>query len=132
MRELDRVLDDVCLFFDRWIDIYCRIGDVERSRVARGIDHKDMTHAPRSAELFLANDGTHEFVGMETPLHQRFDLKVSSKLHGFSRCRVAVLGRHKVISGDVCLDLLCCSADLGHWSNEDRIYETSIGGLNRP
>src|SRR5215469_8967237 len=132
MRELDRVLDDVWLFFDGWVNIYCRVGDVERSRVAGSIDHKYMTHAPRSAELFLVDDGTHEFIGVETSLHQRFDLRVASEFHGFGSRPVAVLGRHKLISRDVCLDLLCCSSNLGCRSNEDRIDKTSVGGFNRP
>ena len=44
MREPDRVLDDIGLFFDGRVDVYCRAGDEERPRVTWRVDHEDMAH----------------------------------------------------------------------------------------
>ena len=113
MRELDGVLDDVHLFFDIRIDVYCRVGNEEQSWVARRVDDEDMTHAPSRAEPLFVHDRTHELVGMEAALHQRLDLVVASEFNRLSGRGVAVLGRHEFISGDFYLGPICCRPDLG-------------------
>ena len=71
MREINRILDYINLGIEIWRDIDRRVGDDERLRIARNVHNEAMANATLSANSAMrGNNGTHEFVGMETSLHQ--------------------------------------------------------------
>src|SRR5207247_1660111 len=75
MRQVDRVLDDVALGVEVGRDVDRRVGDEERPRVGRHVDHEDVADAPRRAEPgFLGDDRLHQLVRMQAPLHERLVL----------------------------------------------------------
>ena len=130
MRKPDRVLDDVDLFFDSRVDVYCRVGDEEQPWIARRVDHEDMANASSRTELFLVNDRTHEFVGMEAALHQRLNPVVASEFNRLSSRSVAVLRWHEFISGDFYFGLIRCGSDLGGGSDQHGNDEICFGSLD--
>ena len=131
VRELDGVLDDVDLVFERRVNVEGGIGDEERPRIVRSVDDEDVAHAPSGMQLFLVDDRAHEFVGVEAALHQRFHLAVACQRDRLGRCRVAVLRRHKLIGGEVELGLFRCGPDLGLGSDQDWDDELFLGGFDR-
>ena len=131
MREVDGVLDDVDLVFERRVDIERGIGDEERPRIVRSVDDEDVAHAPVGMQLFLVDDRAHEFVGVEAALHQRLDLAVARQRDGLRRRGVAMLRRHEFIGGEVELGRFRRGADFGLGPDQDRNDEFFLGGFDR-
>ena len=131
MREVDSVLDDVDLVFERRVDVDRGIGDEERPRIVRSVDHEDVAHAPGGMKLFLVDDRAHEFVGMEAALHQRLDLAIARQRDRLGRRRVAMFRRHEFIAGEVELGLFRGGSDFGLGPDQDGNDELLLGGFDR-
>ena len=85
MGQIDGILDDVDLFLERRRDIDRGVGDDQRFAVARHVHHEAVTDAPCGAQSGVAaDDGAHQFVGMQAALHQRFGAAFA---HQFDRPR---------------------------------------------
>ena len=130
VREVDGILDDVDLVFERRIDVDGGVGDEQRPRIVRSVDDEDVAHAPRGAQLFLVDDRAHEFVGMEAAFHQRLDLVVARQRDGLRRGGVAVLGRHKFVGGEVEFGRRRSRADFCLGSDQHRDDELFLGGFD--
>lgn len=71
VREINRILDYINLGIEIWRDIDRRVGDDERLWIARNVHNEAMANTTLGANAAMrGNNGTHEFVGMETSLHQ--------------------------------------------------------------
>jgi hypothetical protein len=113
MGEVDRILGNVYLVFERRLDVDGRIGDHESAIVERGLHDEDMADAARSAQpsLPLQNE-LHHGVGVQTALHQRLSVGGAAEL-GAARCRL-FLGIHidNVFCTNIDADLVGDSANL--------------------
>ncbi len=91
MCKVDRVLDDVDLVFQRRGDVDRRVGDDQRFLVRRHVHDEAMADAARGAQpAFAADDGGHQFVGVQAALHQQLAFGFANELHGLGRGRFAV------------------------------------------
>ena len=130
MRKLDSVLDDVHFIFERRIDVDGGVSDKERPRIIRGVDNKHMAHPPGGPKLFLVDDRAHELVGMETALHQGFDLSIARECDRLRCSRMAMFGRDELIAREVELGLFRGSSNFRLRSNQDRDNELFLSGLD--
>ena len=72
LRQLDGVADDIRLGFQIGRDIHRGIGDDQRARVKRRIQHKGVAHAPFCAQpRFLRQSRAQQFIRMQAALHER-------------------------------------------------------------
>ena len=107
------------------------IGHEERPRIVRSVNHEDVAHAPGGLQLFLVDDRTHEFVGVEAALHQRLDLAIARQRDCLGRCRVAMLRRHELIGGKVEFGLFRCGSDFCLRPDQYGNDEFFLGGFDR-
>ena len=112
VRKLDGVLNNVNFVFERRVDVDGCISHKQRPRVVGSIDDEDVADPPGGPQLFLVDDRTHEFIGVEAALHQRVDLAIARQHDCLGRCRMAVLRRHKLVAGEVELGLFGRGPDL--------------------
>ena len=122
------------LSFERRVDVERGIGDEERPRIVGTIDNEDMAHAPDRAKLLFADNRAHEFVRMQAALHQRLDLAVTGERNGLGRRRVAVLGGHDLVPGEVELRGFRRGADFGLGTDQhrhDKIFLASLDGARK-
>src|SRR5665647_20669 len=118
------------LSLQRRCDVHGGVGDDEWTLMPRHVHDEAMADpAYRAQAAFAANDSAHEFVGMQTPLHQRF---CAARPDEIDRCRrggLAVRCLHDAERGGVLVERLCDSLDLFRWPNEDRFDEAKLRGL---
>ena len=73
MREVDRVLHDIDLVGEIGADVDRRIGHDQRLIVPGNIHHKAVTDAAHRTDASVArHNGAHQFVRMQTALHESF------------------------------------------------------------
>ena len=132
MSEFDGILDDVDLVFECRIDVKSGIGDIERPRIVRSVDNKDMTHASRGPQFFFMDDRAHEFVSVEAAFHQRLDLAIARQRDRLRRCRVAVFRRYKFVARDVEPGFFRCGADLSLGSDQEGTMSFSLAASIAP
>src|SRR4051794_12800949 len=104
MRKVDRVLNDVALLLQRRRDIHGGIGDDEHRLMAGDVHHEAMADAASSAQSLPTNHGAHQFVGMETSLHQGFRLSRFDESDGLLGGLLAVGSLDQAELGDVLLE----------------------------
>ena len=91
--EVDGVLDDVHLLFQRRGDVDCRVGDEQRPMIGGDVHDEDVADAARGPQAVGAGDHfAHQFVGVEAAFHQGFGVAIAHQRYGNGRGIVAVLG----------------------------------------
>jgi hypothetical protein len=94
-------------------DIDGGVGDQQRLRVGRHVQHEDVADAPRGAQAVLAADHLgHQFVGVQAALHQGFALAGPAQRHRDLGRGVAVRGIDDPAVADVHAELFGNPADL--------------------
>lgn len=102
MREIDRVLRDVGLLFERRTDIDGGVGDEQRLGVSRHVHDEHVAQAPPGAQPRVgAHHLRQQLVGMQAALHQRLRVARAHQLDGARRRRMTVRRIHETIAGQV-------------------------------
>ena len=119
LRQLDGVLDDIDFVLERREDVDRRVGDEERLGVGRHVHDEDMADAAFRAQTgVLADDRGHQFVGVETALHQQLRFTEAHQLDRLLSGGVAVRDIDDLISAEIELQLLGDGPDLRYWADQ--------------
>ena len=80
-----------------------------------------MADAPRRPQTDVGGgDGAHQFIGMQTALHQQFALTAPDQFDRFGSCRFAVSDVDKFERCDIDLVVVGDGFDLGCGSDKNR------------
>ena len=133
MREVDRVLHDIDLVGEVGGDVDRRIGDDQRLLVAGNVHHKAVADAARRTDAGVArHNGAHQFVRMQTALHQSLGLSLAHQRDRLCGRVVAVLGGSMAKAEMSSLRRPRRVADAGRRSDQDRLDQAQPGSFHRP
>ena len=132
MHQVDGVLADVALLFERRHDVDRRVRDDQRLGIRRHVEHVDVADAPLGAQARLRrDDGAEQFVGVKAAFHQRTNGAGRCKLDRFGGSCVAVLGRLDAQAFDRNAGFLGSGGDLVRRTDEHRFDEAFEFGFDR-
>ena len=131
-REVDRVLADIDLVFERRCDVDRRIGDDEDLVIGRHVHDEHVTDAPSGPQARLSRDNcAEELVGVQAAFHQELGVALAHELDSLGCGRVAVRGIDDGRRTERDAGLLREVVDLGRGADENRGDESLRAGLDR-
>jgi hypothetical protein len=102
LSEIDRILYDIFLVFERRVDIDGRVRDEKRSpMIKRSFHDEDVTDSTRRAETLLFQDCVHQNVRVQATFHQRRGTTRAAQLHTLDRSIFLCIHFHDGISLDI-------------------------------
>ena len=100
--QINGVLADVALVVERGIDVDRGVGDQQQFVVGRHVHAEHMADPALGANAGIrAHRLVHQFIGVQTALHQHFRLTVAHQFHRFGGGGVAVWNIHDLEPADV-------------------------------
>jgi hypothetical protein len=133
VREIDGVLNDVHLVLQRRSDIHRCVGDDE-CLLQRGHVHDEaVADAPVGPQPGVAfDDRAHQFVGVETALHERLHLALSRKRDGPFGRRLAMRSVYDRDAGQVESAVRGHGSDPLLWTDQNRDDQPCLGCFDCP
>ena len=120
-REVDRVLADVGLVFQRRRDVDRRVGHDQDLVIGRHVHDEDVADAPADAQAgLLRHDRAQQLVGVQAAFHQQLGLAGADQRHRLRGRRMAVRGIHDPDLAEVDAVLGGERLDGGRRADEDR------------
>ncbi len=129
--EVNCILDNVSLAIEVREDIDCGIGDENGVGVGRHVHDEHMADTTLGAQSRrLCGHAAHQFVGVQTALHQHFAPGRMDQPDGLGGSGFAVRGIDDLEVSDVEAVFGRCVPDLRRGTDEDRLDDTGFRGLD--
>src|ERR1700757_3095751 len=119
------------LVFECRKDIYSCVSNEDCLFESRYVHNEAMADSARSPETGVTCDHrAHQFIGVETALHQHFSFAFTYKANGRVRGSLTMGRVDELVAGNVCSALLRGSLDFCARPDQDRCNKAKISGLD--